>query len=355
MSIMGMREWFRKNRMVMIIVGALLLLGLLVSYGRFGSSSGATAADYEKAVESARAAYAEDSANLDNVQMLALTLAEYATFLNKNTDATQEEVNAVDQEALKYYDEYYGLLVLQGTTAYNEEPSYANAYMVASYVNQRSAIQANIDGMDGAALADETNKWMVIAMNHRIDEINAELAEKPNDYSLLSDLADATGAVAYYQHASNESFDLTPGYTAAINLLQQAIDNADADAKVETLSGFYQSMGSYAYNIDKKADAENYYKAALAIAPQDYNTVASVASFYLTESRYDESIGVLQTYMDSLPEDDENRESLETTINYIIGLRDAETGEITNAGDDADDTDAEAETDGEGEADETEN
>lgn len=350
MSIMGMREWFRKNRVIMLVVGGLLLLGLLVSYGQFGASAGATKKDYEKAVEAARAVYAEDSTTAANVQTLAATLAEYATFLNKNTDATQEEVNAVDQEALKYYDEYYGLMVLESTAAYNEEPSYANAYTVASYINQRSVVQNNIDGMSGSALADETNKWMVVAMNHRIDDINAELAEAPNDYSKLADLADATAAVAYYQHEISDKNPLTDGYTKAIKLLQQALDNAPEDAKVETLSGFYQDMGSYAYNIDKKADAEKYYLAALELAPQDYSTVVAVASFYLTDERYDDSIATLQTYLDTLPEDDSNREGIQSSINYIEGLRDAvnaeaEAGDDEDSDVDSDDDDVEDKTD----------
>lgn len=347
MSIMGMREWFHKNRYVMMAVGALLLLGLLVSYGQFGNSAGATAADYEKAVENARAAYAEDSTDPANVQALALTLAEYATFLNKNTDTDYEEVNAVDQEALKYYDEYYGLMVLSSTETYNNEPNYANAYTVASYTNQRSNIQNNIDGMSGQALADQTNKWMVIAMNHRIDEINAELAETPNEYTKLADLADATAAVGYYQHEISDKFDLTPAYTEAINLLKQAIDNADDEAKTEVISGYYQNMGSYAYNIDLKTDAEKYYLAALDVAPTDYSTVISVASFYLTDTRYDDSINVLQAYYDGLPEDDENREGVEKSINYIIGLRDADAGDVTDEDDDDEadsDVDTEADT-----------
>ena len=45
MSIMGMREWFRKNRASMLVVFVLLLVGLLISYGRFGSSPTYTAAD----------------------------------------------------------------------------------------------------------------------------------------------------------------------------------------------------------------------------------------------------------------------------------------------------------------------
>ena len=38
MSIMGMREWFRKNRITMVVIFVLLLIGLLISYGRFGTS-----------------------------------------------------------------------------------------------------------------------------------------------------------------------------------------------------------------------------------------------------------------------------------------------------------------------------
>lgn len=345
MSIMGMREWFRKNRVIMMIVGALLLLGLLVSYGRFGASSGATAADYEKAIEAARATYAENSAEPANVQNLAAVLAEYASFLNQS-DADQEEVDAVDQEALKYYDEYYGLMILQSTAAYNETPNYANAYTVASYVSQRSNAQSYIDGMDGSALAAEANKWMTIAMNHRIDEVNAELTEAPNDSAKLADLAGATAASAYYQHETSSSFDLKPAYTEAISLLQKAIDNAPEDAKAETLSGYYQDMGAYAYNIDKIADAEAYYKAAIAAAPADYNTNIALASFYLTEERYDDAVAALQTYRDSLAEDDTNREGLEQSINYIIGLRDAANGEITNLPeDDGTDTETDADTD----------
>lgn len=341
MSIMGMREWFHKNRTIMLVVGALLLLGLLVSYGQFGSSAGVSKADYEKAVENARAVYAENSAEPANVQSLAAILAEYASFLSKNGEE-YETYNAIDQEALKYYDEYYGLMVLDATAAYNENNNYANAYMVASYLNQRSTIQANIEGMDGKALSAQTDKWMLIAMNHRVDEINAEMAESPADSAKLADKASAVAAVAYYENKTDSSFDKTPGYREAIKLLQQAIDNAPADTAVETLAGYYQSMGSYAYQIDLKNDAEQYYLTALEVAPNDYDSISALTTFYMSETRYDDAITELQGYLDGLAEDDSNRESIEKTINYIIGLRDAVNEEAENPDtEDDDDTDEE--------------
>lgn len=336
MSIMGMREWFHKNRTIMLVVGALLLLGLLVSYGQFGASAGVSKADYEKAVESARAAYAENSTDPATVQSLASILGEYATFLSKNGEE-YENYNPIDQEALKYYDEYFGLMVLESTATYNETPNYANAYMVASYLNQRSTVQANIEGMDGKALADQTNKWMLIAMNHRVDEVNAELAEAPEDSAKLADKANAVAAVAYYENQINSSFDLTPAYSEAIKLLQQAIDNAPEDAKVETLAGYYQSMGSYAHNIDLKTDSEKYYLAALEVAPGNYDSISALTTFYMAEERYDDAINALQSYLDGLAEDDSNRESVEKTINYIIGLRDVANEEAQNPETDGED------------------
>ena len=333
MSIMNMREWFRKNRVIMLVVGVFLLVGLLISYGRFGSSSGPTAADYEKMVADARAAYAENTGDPASVQSLAAALAEYASYLNQN-GAEQDEVNAVDNESLKYYDEYYGLMVLDSTAAYQEEENYANAYMVASYLQQRSVVQQYMDGTDGQALVDQANKWMGIAMDHRIAEINAELQETPDNAAKLADLADATAASAYYQHELNADFDLKPAYSEAIDLLQQALDNAPVDAEPAVLADYYQRMGSYAYNIDEKAQAEEYYNAALAAAPDNYDAHASMASFLLNEERYDEAIELLQNYRATLADDDANAENLDNTINYIIGLRDAENDEATNLSDD---------------------
>lgn len=329
MSIMGMREWFRKNRVIMIVVGAFLLIGLLISYGRFGAKSGASAADYQKLIEDARTAYAENAGDAEKVQTLAALLSEYASFLAQN-NSDEETIKATTDEALKYYDEYYGLMVLQSTAAYNENQSYANAYTVASYLNQRATIQSQIEGMDGKALNDETSKWLVIAMNHRVDEIKAELEAEPNDSAHLADLADAVAAAAYYQHEISAETDLKPAYTEAIGLLQQALDNAADDAKAEVLSGYYQKMGSYAYNIEEKADAEKYYRAGLEQAPENYDANIALASFLLNEERYDETIELLQNYRATLSDDDSNAEGLDTTINYVIGLRDAATGEITN-------------------------
>lgn len=335
MSIMGMREWFRKNRVIMLVVGILLLVGLLISYGRFSAGSGRSAADYEKLVEDARTAYAENPSDPATVQSLASILSEYAYYLNQS-DADQEEVDAVDNEALKYYDEYYGLMVLDSTAAYQEEPNYANAYMVANYLSQRATVQNNIDGMDGQALTDETNKWMSIAMGHRVDEIKADMEDDPNNSVNLADLADAVAANAYYQHEISADFDLQPAYTEAIDLLQQALDNAPADAEAATLAGYYQRMGSYAYNIDQHEKAEEYYRASLAAAPDDYDANIAMASFFLNEERYDEAIEVLQAYRATLSDDDANAAGLDNSIDYIIGLRDAETGEITNLPEDED-------------------
>lgn len=337
MSIMGMREWFRKNRVLMLVVFVLLLVGLLISYGHFGSGSATyTAADYEKMVADAREAYEADSSNPANVQALASILADYAAFLNEDDKTDQETVKAVDDEALKYYNEYYGLMVLDATEAYQAEQNYGNAYMVASYLQQRAQVQSMIDGLDGQALAEQANQWLVTAMTHRVDEVNADLAENPTDHKIIADLADATVALAYYQHELDADTDLDAAYWEGIDILKQAIENCGDDVEPDVLAGYYQKAAGYAANAGNNVLAEEYYRTSLETAPNDYDANVALASFLLGEARYDETIELLSAYRETLSDDDANAASIDSSIEYVKALKEAAENPDTNADTDTD-------------------
>lgn len=321
MSIMGMREWFRKNRVIMGLILLLILVGLLISYGLFGRNAAGSysAADYEELVAQAREAYEADPTDPETVYALAQALANYTQYLSDN-DAEQEEINASDEEAVKYYDEYFGLMVDQAIATYQEDNSYANAYLVAQYLSNRASVQSMRTGMDGTALTTESNTWMITAMNLRINDDNADLAENPNNADTLADLADATAALAYYQHANDDSFDAKPGYLESASLYLQAIENSDSDADK---SEYYQKAGAYAYNADDLTNAEQYYSAALELTPDDYDANTSMASFLLSAERYDEASALLEAYQATLSEDDSNYATLTSYIEYIQDKKNA--------------------------------
>lgn len=321
MSIMGMREWLHNNRVAMLVVFVLLLVGLLMSYGNFGSSATYTASDYEKMVASAREAYEADPTDPANVQALAAILGEYAAFLSSD-GATKEEIDAVDGEALEYYDEYYGLMVLDATETYNANKNYANAYIVASYLAQRAQAQAMMD-MDSTSISLKSTEWMITALNHRVTELGLELANDANNPTILADLADAKGALGYYHRELNEKFDLTPDYQAAIDLYMQALENCGDDVAAITKSNYYQKAAAYAFNIDKKDLAEQYYKAALELTPNDYNTNVGLASFLLNGERYDEALTLLQNYRATMADDDANAANIDNSIKYVQSMIDA--------------------------------
>ncbi len=342
MSIMGMREWFRKNRMIMLVVFVLLLVGILISYGHFGGSTTYTTADYEKMVAEAREAYAANSSDPATVQALASILADYAAFLNKDDKADQETVKAVDDEALKYYNEYYGLMVLDATEAYQAEQNYGNAYMVASYLQQRAQVQSMMNGLDGKALAEQANQWLVTAMTHRIDEVNADLAENPTDHKIIADLADATAALAYYQHELDADTDLDVAYWEAIDLLEQAIENCGDDVEPAMKAGYYQKAAGYAANAGNNVLAEEYYRTSLETAPNDYDANVALAAFLLNDGRYDETIELLTAYRETLADDDANAAAIDSSIEYVQALKEAAEKPDTDT-----DTDTDADADGE--------
>lgn len=339
MSIMGMREWFRKNRVLMLVVFILLLAGLLISYGHFGGNTTYTAADYEKMVADAREAYAANSSDPATVQALASILADYAAFLNDDK-ADQETVKAVDDEALKYYNEYYGLMVLDATESYQAEQNYANAYMVASYLQQRAQVQSMMDGMDGKAISDQANQWMVTAMTLRIDELNADLAENSTDHTIIADLADATAALAYYQHELDAEVDIDAAYLEAIDLCEQAIENCGNDVEPAVKASYYQKAANYAENTGNNVLAEEYYRMSLETAPADYDANVALAAFLLGDNRYDETIELLTAYRETLSDDDANAANIDSSIEYVEALKEAAENPDTDTEDDNNSGDA---------------
>ncbi len=361
MSIMGMREWFRKNRMLMLVVFALLLVGLLISYGRFGSSSSYTAADYERMLTDAREAYAADPESPENVFYMYQVLNSYAVFLNQN-HKEPEQAKAMSDEAITYYDMYYGMLADEAKETYQANPNYANASVVANYLSQRVQAQSLLESMDPAAMQTEVNNWMVIALGHRLDEVNAELANTPNDSALLADLADATGALAYYKHEQDNTFDQNPAYQEALALYQQAIANKPADIEPATLAGYYSNAAASAYELrdyaqaqqlylqaveacgsglepaalaelytnaavcanaqDDAAAAEGFYQQAVAAAPGDYNANMNYASFLLNAARYDDAIAVFTAYRDTFDKNSQEYQTAQENLDYIQSIKD---------------------------------
>lgn len=361
MSIMGMREWFRKNRVMMLVVFALLLVGLLISYGRFGSSSSYTAADYEKMLTSAREAYAADPESPENVFYMYQVLNSYAVFLNQ-THQEPEQAKAMSDEAITYYDMYYGMLADEARETYQANPNYANASVVANYLSQRVQAQSLSESMDPAAMQAEVNNWMVLALGHRVDEVNAELANTPNDSALLADLADATSALAYYKHEQDSTFDQNPAYQEALALYQQAIENKPADIEMTRLAAYYSNAAACAYTMqdyaqaqqlyvqaaevcgsgleaadlaelytnaatcamfqDDDAAAEGFYQQAVATAPGSYDAAMNYASFLLNAARYDDAIAVFTAYRDTLDKNSDEYQNAQENLEYIQSIKD---------------------------------
>lgn len=327
MSIMGMREWFRKNRVLMLVIFVLLLVGLLISYGRFGRSSSYSGTDYESLLAQAREAYAADPANPESVLALAQVLSTYAEYLNHGEE-NRERVEALDDEALLHYDEYYSLLIANARAAYQEDQSYANAMLVANALSQRAQVQSLIKNMDGAALADEANSWMVVAVERRVADITAEMADKPDDPAMLADLADAKSALAYYNKIKDNSFDTAPGYREALQLYLRAIENCAADADPTVKAGYYTNAGFCSNSLGDSAAAEEYLRTAVQLAPADYDINLNYLSYLLNESRYEEGKALLETCRASMSKDEpdyaELQDSLQEYIDYIQSLIDAE-------------------------------
>lgn len=343
MSIMGMREWFRKNRVLMLVIFVLLLVGLLISYGRFGSSAGYSAADFEAMLTQAREAYNEDPTNPENVYYLAQVLSQYAEFMNTGEE-NREKVQELDDEALVHYDEYYGILAEQSKTAYQENKNYGNAAMVANYLGQRAQVQSMINGLDGAALSSEANNWMIIALGHRQDEINQELAEKPNDPALLADLADSKSALGYYNKLQNGDYDTAPLYRESLALYLQAVENSGADVAAETKAGYYTNAGFCANSLGDKASAEQYLKTAVELAPASYDMNLNYLSFLLNDQRYEEGKALMEACRDAMSKEDPNYQNTLDSIESVQALMDAmnnggETGDNADNADNADNGD----------------
>ncbi len=346
MSIMGMREWLRKNKTAMLVVFVLLLVGLLISYGQFGRSTSYSAADYEAMIETAREAYAADPQNPDNVYTLAQTLGAYAEYLT-DEDADREQIDAVDLEAVQYYDEYYGLMIEQAKEAYQTEPTYGSAYTVASYLNMRIQAAAYLEDVDTTEMVAESNEWMITAMELRLTEAETALQADPANPALLADMADVKYSLAYYQHEKDENVDIDAASAASLALVLQAIENCDAETEPVDKSNYYLKAAGYAQQLENDEETEQYCKLAIETAPDNYDAHISLASFYAGQQRYEEAKQQLENYLATLDKDDERYAKVESSIEYLQMMMDAmnDTGDADNdegVEDGANGTDADA-------------
>ncbi len=356
MSVMGMRDWLHNNRKAMLVIFALLLVGLLITYGKFGQSSSYSEADYEAMVENAREVYNADPANADSVYTLAQTLGAYAEFLT-DKKAERERIDEVDLESVKYYDEYYALMVDEAKAAYESEKTYNSAAVVSSYLNMRIKASSYLDDADLEALSEESNEWMITAMELRYDEAKAALDAAPNDPALLADMADVKASLAYYKNQKDDSVDMNAAYAEAMQLALQAVDNCTGEDDNASRATYYLKVAGYAQSMENSADAEKYCRLALECDPTSYNVQISLASLLVGEGRYADAKTQLEEYLATLGEDDSNYENVEQSINYLQmmieaaasddaddadGADDADEGEVQSDPENTDDTDAPA-------------
>lgn len=332
MSVMGMRDWLHNNRTAMLVIFALLLVGLLITYGKFGQSSSYSEADYEAMVENAREVYNADPTNADSVYTLAQTLGAYAEFLT-DKKAERERIDEVDLESVKYYDEYYALMVDQAKAAYESEKTYNSAAVVSSYLNMRIKASSYLDDADLEALSAESNEWMITAMELRYDEAKAALDAAPNDPALLADMADVKASLAYYKNQKDDSVDMNAAYAEAMQLALQAVDNCTGEGSDANKATYYLKVAGYAQSMENNADAEKYCRLALECDPASYNVQISLASLLVGEGRYADAKTQLEEYLATLSEDDSNYENVEQSIDYLQMMIEAA------ASDDADDAD----------------
>ncbi|MBQ3180979.1 MAG: hypothetical protein IJB55_06485 [Firmicutes bacterium] len=322
MSIMGMREWLRNNRNVMLIIFVLLLVALLITYGQFGQSNSYSEADYEAMIETAREAYNANPQDANAVYTLAQALGAYAGYLT-DQDADRERIDEVDLESVKYYDEYYGLMLEQAKTAYETEPTYSSAAMVASYLNARIRAASYLEDVDTTAWAEESNEWMITAMELRRNEAETALQADPTNPALLADMADVKASLAYYKHEKDESVDMNAAYADAMALVLQALDNCPEDTPAADISGYYLKAAGYAQNMENTAEAEQYCRLAVEADPTSYSAQVSLASLLTGEARYAEAKTQLEDYLATLDKSDENYANVESSIEYLQMMMDA--------------------------------
>lgn len=349
MSVMGMREWLRNNRTAMLVVFALLLLGLLITYGQFGQSGSYSEADYEAMIDTAREAYDADPKNPENVYTLAQMLGAYAEFLS-HEKAEKDRIDAVDLEAVKYYDEYYALMAEQAKDNYYTEQTYGNAMTVASYLNSRVQAGGYLEDIDVVALSNEANDWMITAMELRYIDAEAALQADPANPALLADMAEVNSSLAHYKHEKDSAVDMNAAYTESLALVLQAVDNCTGETEPADKSGYYLKAAGYAQSLEDAALTEQYCRLAIEADPTSYNAQIALASFYAGEQRYQEGKDHLEAYLATLDKDDKNRAGVESSIEYLQMMIDAansaeaDAAEADEAGEAGADAGTEAET-----------
>lgn len=332
MSIMGMREWFQSHRYVVLVVFGLLLLGLLGTYGQFGSTATTTitADDYEAAIDDVLAAYEADPENAEMAYMVAAYYAQYSNYLDTNLLSVDEEdenyetdsayADEVYYNAAKYYGVYYGILADQYKATLEEERTYTNAEIVASYLLQQANMQLEMGETEAYdELFSEAVDYYVISTDIQLEDVQALLAEDPTNSENIATQADIYVQRAIYYTEQDDLTGADIAYGVALDYYLEAYDNAGDDVEVGTKAMYLVYAGSIMEELEME-DAYGKYVAALALAPDDYDVVMAMESYLVSAMEYQVAKDLILELQADYEEDSDEYASIESSVEYLDSM-----------------------------------
>lgn len=344
MSIMGMREWFQSHRYVVLAIFGLLLLGLLGAYGQFGSSATTeiSAEQYEAAIDEVLAAHEADPENAETAYMVAAYYAQYSSYLDtKLLDVDEEDENyeadsayadEIFSNAAKYYGVYYGILADQYKVTLEEDRTYTNAEIVASYLQQQANMQLELADQDAYdALYAEAVEYYVISTDIQLEDVQALLAEDATNSENLATQADIYVQRAIYYTEQGDDTGAAIAYGVALDGYQAAYDNAGEDVEAAIKAMYLVYVGSLMEELEME-DAYGKYVAALALAPSDYDVVMAMASYLVSAMEYEVAKDLIVELQADYEEDSDEYTSIQSSVEYLDSMIEMMSG-ITIEGD----------------------
>ena len=179
----------------------------------------------------------------------------------------------------------------------------------------------------------------------QIAAARTELEAAPNGYSENNSLANLLKEYGNILYTNSQAEEGTVAFEEAATLYHTAYDNVPEKLNNYGRAQILVNAALCYFMVGNTEAADQDYQAAVELAPEEYNIIASYAQYLLYTNRMEEAKTVLTDYKAGLPAGDENIAAVDellAAIDEVIAQQnaDTETGEDTTGNEEQADTNA---------------
>ena len=165
-------------------------------------------------------------------------------------------------------------------------------------------------------------KQQIAAYVEYIAEVEVDLAENPNDYSLLQQLGDLNGQLGQAYVNDGQSENASAAFLKAVEYYEKSLTNLPEGLNEKGQTDIYADI-ALAYWLAGGHDeqAEENFKKGIELSPYDFSINNNYIVYIFNTQGVDAAIAQAELYYESLPDDDEYLGDAKTLLDNLKEIK----------------------------------